>query len=178
MDLMAAAAFSTEAQESDLLDHKPRDPKAKFMDKAMLSSIGSSSIGLFAAVTALYLFTWYTTQRSRHRPNRGILLLVGRARPAGFQHALRTPTAAPDRVWDEPPDADLGKCSCDLPAPGFGHSGCPPGDADHFANGRPMGNDPGSHIDRHLLDGNSQSDYLPSKEKWLMEINNKHPLIL
>jgi len=62
MDLMAAAAFSTEAQESDLLDHKPRDPKAKFLDKAMLSSIGISSLGLFAAVTALYLFTWYTTK--------------------------------------------------------------------------------------------------------------------
>jgi len=62
MDLMAAAAFSTEGQESDLLDHKPRDPRAKFMDKAMLSSIGISALGLFAAVTALYLFTWYTTK--------------------------------------------------------------------------------------------------------------------
>ncbi len=61
MDLMAAAAFSTEAQESDLLDHKPRDPKAKFMDAAMLRSIGISSLGLFAAVTALYLYTWYTS---------------------------------------------------------------------------------------------------------------------
>lgn len=62
MDLMAAAAFSTEAPESDLLDQKPRDPKAKFMDKAMLSSIGISSLGLFAAVTALYLITWYGTK--------------------------------------------------------------------------------------------------------------------
>lgn len=61
MDLMAAAAFSTEAPESDLLDQKPRDPKAKFMDKDMVKSIIVSSLGLFAAVTGVYLFTWYGT---------------------------------------------------------------------------------------------------------------------
>ncbi|MEN6570810.1 MAG: cation-transporting P-type ATPase [Anaerolineaceae bacterium] len=61
MDLMAAAAFSIEKPESDLLDQKPRDPKAKFMDKAMITSLVTSSIGLFAAVTALYLVTWNST---------------------------------------------------------------------------------------------------------------------
>lgn len=62
MDLMAAAAFVAEKAEADLLEQKPRDPKAKFMDKAMVSSIVSSSMGLFAAVTAVYLSTWYGTQ--------------------------------------------------------------------------------------------------------------------
>ena len=62
MDLMAAAAFSTEKPETDLLSQKPRDPKAKFMDKAMISRIGTSSLGLFIAVTLVYLFTWYTTK--------------------------------------------------------------------------------------------------------------------
>lgn len=61
MDLMAAAAFSIEKPESDLLDQKPRDPRAKFMDKAMITSLVTSSIGLFAAVTALYLVTWNGT---------------------------------------------------------------------------------------------------------------------
>ena len=62
MDLMAAASFVAEKPEADLLDQKPRDPKAKFMDKAMVSSIGISSLGLFAAVTVVYLFTWYSTK--------------------------------------------------------------------------------------------------------------------
>ncbi len=62
MDLMAAAAFSTEKPETDLLDQKPRDPKTKFMDSVMVRSIGISSFGLFAAVIFAYLFTWYTTK--------------------------------------------------------------------------------------------------------------------
>lgn len=62
MDLMAAAAFVAEKPEDDLLEQKPRNPKAKFMDKAMVSSIVTSSLGLFAAVSAVYLFTWNGTQ--------------------------------------------------------------------------------------------------------------------
>ncbi len=62
MDLMAAASFVAEKPETDLLNQKPRDPKAKFMDKTMVSSIGVSSLGLFAAVTVVYLFTWYSTK--------------------------------------------------------------------------------------------------------------------
>lgn len=62
MDLMAAASFVVEKPEADLLDQKPRDPKARFMDKTMISSIVTSSLGLFAAVTLVYLFTWYHTE--------------------------------------------------------------------------------------------------------------------
>jgi Ca2+-transporting ATPase len=62
MDLMAAAAFVAEDAEADLLDQKPRDPKARFMDKAMAGSIITSSLGLFAAVSVVYLSTWYGTQ--------------------------------------------------------------------------------------------------------------------
>ncbi len=62
MDLMAAAAFVAEGAEADLLDQKPRDPRARFMDRPMIGSIFTSSLGLFAAVSALYLFTWYGTR--------------------------------------------------------------------------------------------------------------------
>lgn len=61
MDLMAAAAFVAEGAEADLLKQKPRNPKARFMDKAMISSIVISSLGLFAAISAVYLSTWYNT---------------------------------------------------------------------------------------------------------------------
>jgi Ca2+-transporting ATPase len=59
MDLMAAAAFVAEKAEVDLLEQKPRDPKARFMDRAMITSILTSAMGLFAAVTGVYLLTWY-----------------------------------------------------------------------------------------------------------------------
>jgi len=42
MDLMAAAAFVAEKPESDLLQQKPRDPREKFMDRAMIASIVAS----------------------------------------------------------------------------------------------------------------------------------------
>ncbi|HEX9012260.1 MAG TPA: HAD-IC family P-type ATPase, partial [Anaerolineaceae bacterium] len=61
MDLMAAAAFVGEAAEADLLDRKPRSPRDRFMDRAMIGSILISSFGLFAAVTAVYLSNWYAT---------------------------------------------------------------------------------------------------------------------
>lgn len=61
MDLAAAATFVAEPAEADLLDRKPRDPKAKFMDSAMISSIAASALGLFAAVSVVYLLTWYGT---------------------------------------------------------------------------------------------------------------------
>lgn len=61
MDLMAAVAFVAEPAETDLLDQKPRNPQAKFMDRAMVSSIGTSALGLFAAVSVVYLLTWYGT---------------------------------------------------------------------------------------------------------------------
>lgn len=62
MDLMAAASFVVEGPESDLLNRKPRDPQARFMDKAMITSIVTASLGLFLSVTAVYLITWYDTR--------------------------------------------------------------------------------------------------------------------
>ena len=41
--------------------YPPRNPKAHFVDRAMVSSIFSSAAGLFMAVTTTYLVTWYTS---------------------------------------------------------------------------------------------------------------------
>ncbi|HMN28197.1 MAG TPA: cation-translocating P-type ATPase, partial [Caldilineaceae bacterium] len=59
MDLAAAAAFVAEPAEGDLMRLPPRDPKAAFMDRAMITSILTSASGLFAAVSAVYLVTTY-----------------------------------------------------------------------------------------------------------------------
>lgn len=59
MDLAAAATFVVEPAEADLLDRPPRDPRASFMDRAMVCSIFTSAVGLFAAVSGVYLLTWY-----------------------------------------------------------------------------------------------------------------------
>jgi Ca2+-transporting ATPase len=62
MDLAAAATFVAEQPETDLLREGPRDPKAKFMDRAMIISLFTCAAGLFAAVMVAYLTTWYGTQ--------------------------------------------------------------------------------------------------------------------
>jgi Ca2+-transporting ATPase len=59
MDLAAAAAFVAEPAEGDLMRQPPRDPNAPFIDRNMITSILTSAAGLFAAVSALYLMTWY-----------------------------------------------------------------------------------------------------------------------
>ena len=59
MDLAAAAAFVAEPAEGDLMRMPPRDPKARFLDKAMVTSILVNAFGLFAAVSASYLFAWH-----------------------------------------------------------------------------------------------------------------------
>ncbi|HEX9117047.1 MAG TPA: cation-transporting P-type ATPase, partial [Anaerolineae bacterium] len=61
MDLAAAASFANEQPESDLLADGPRDPRSRFMDRAMITSLFTSAAGLFAAVIVAYLTTWYGT---------------------------------------------------------------------------------------------------------------------
>ena len=61
MDLAAAATFVAEPAESGLMQRPPRDSKKPFMDRAMVSSIFTSAIGLFGAVSVAYLVTWYGT---------------------------------------------------------------------------------------------------------------------
>jgi Ca2+-transporting ATPase len=60
MDLAAAATFVVEPSEGDLMQRPPRDPQARFMDRGMLTSILTSSVGLFGAVSVTYLGAWYS----------------------------------------------------------------------------------------------------------------------
>jgi Ca2+-transporting ATPase len=61
MDLAASATFVNEPAEADLMRYPPRNPKAHFMDRAMVMSIFASGAGLFIAVSITYLVTWYTS---------------------------------------------------------------------------------------------------------------------
>ena len=60
MDVAASAAFVSEPAEPGIMHQPPRDPKAPFMDRAMLGSIFSAAAGLFAAVSLVYLIAWYS----------------------------------------------------------------------------------------------------------------------
>ncbi|MHB0876982.1 MAG: cation-translocating P-type ATPase [Anaerolineae bacterium] len=60
MDLAASAAFVAEPAEAGLMLRPPRDPRKRFMDRAMVASIVTAAAGLFAAVTVAYLATWYS----------------------------------------------------------------------------------------------------------------------
>ncbi len=66
MDLAASATFVNEPAETDLMRYPPRNPKANFMDRSMVSSIFTSGAGLFAAVSIAYLVTWYSSGNLAH----------------------------------------------------------------------------------------------------------------
>ena len=64
MDLAASATFVAEPAEAGIMNKPPNDPKEKFLNKDMLTSLALGSLSLFTAVTATYLFTWYQNPTS------------------------------------------------------------------------------------------------------------------
>lgn len=60
MDLAASSTFVVEPPDAGLMRRPPRDPGAPFMDRSMAGSIVGAGMGLFAAVSAAYLITWYS----------------------------------------------------------------------------------------------------------------------
>ena len=60
MDLAASATFVAEPEEEDIMNKPPIDPKERFMNRNMLVTIAVGALSLFAAVSATYLFTWYS----------------------------------------------------------------------------------------------------------------------
>ena len=61
MDLAASATFVAEPEEAEAMQKPPIDPKEKFLNKPMLRSLFLGALSLFIAVTATFLFAWYTT---------------------------------------------------------------------------------------------------------------------
>jgi P-type Ca2+ transporter type 2C len=62
MDLAASATFVAEPEETGNMQKLPTNPKEKFLNKSMLRTLFLGALGLFIAVTATFLFAWYTTQ--------------------------------------------------------------------------------------------------------------------
>jgi P-type Ca2+ transporter type 2C len=61
MDLAASATFVAEPAETGIMKKPPLDPKEKFLNKPLIKSMILGALSLAVAVTATYLFTWYTT---------------------------------------------------------------------------------------------------------------------
>ena len=61
MDLAASATFVAEPGEAGSMKKPPIDPKEKFLNKPMLKRLFLGALSLFIAVTATYLFAYYTT---------------------------------------------------------------------------------------------------------------------
>ncbi len=62
MDLAASATFVAEPEEAGNMQKPPINPKEKFLNKPMLRSLFLGALSLFIAVTATFLFAYYTTQ--------------------------------------------------------------------------------------------------------------------
>ncbi len=60
MDLAASATFVAEPQEAGAMQKPPLDPKEKFMNLSMLTTMTLGAVNLFAAVSITYLYTWYS----------------------------------------------------------------------------------------------------------------------
>ena len=60
MDLAASATFVAEPEEAGIMDKLPDNPKESFMNRNMLITIAVGAVSIFAAVSATYLFTWYS----------------------------------------------------------------------------------------------------------------------
>jgi Ca2+-transporting ATPase len=58
MDLAASAGFVSEPAEKTIYSRKPREPKAKFPDSAMVIDMAVSAASLFVAVMLAYLYAW------------------------------------------------------------------------------------------------------------------------
>ena len=56
MDIAASASFVAEPAEGDVMRRRPRDPKVKFMNRAMTMSIFTGAAGLFFSVSVAYLY--------------------------------------------------------------------------------------------------------------------------
>ena len=61
MDLAASAAFVAEPEEIGTMQKPPINPKEKFLNKTLLKPLFLGALSLFVAVTATFLFSWYTT---------------------------------------------------------------------------------------------------------------------
>jgi Ca2+-transporting ATPase len=61
MDLAASATFVAEPEEAGIMKKPPVDPKEKFMNRPMLTTMAFGAVSLFAAVTTVFLYSWFTT---------------------------------------------------------------------------------------------------------------------
>jgi len=61
MDLAASATFVAEPEEAGIMSKPPNNPNEKFIDKSILTSLALGALSLFAAVSATYIFTWYSS---------------------------------------------------------------------------------------------------------------------
>jgi Ca2+-transporting ATPase len=61
MDLAASATFVAEPQEANAMNRPPMPSNKKFMDRNMLTMLFLGAGSLFVAVSACFLFTWYST---------------------------------------------------------------------------------------------------------------------
>jgi Ca2+-transporting ATPase len=62
MDLAASATFVAEPEETGTMQKPPADQKEKFLSKPMLRTLFLGALSLLIAVTATFLFVYYTTQ--------------------------------------------------------------------------------------------------------------------
>ena len=98
MDLAASATFVAEPEETGIMKKPPTDPKEKFLNKPMLKSLFLGALSLFIAVTATFLFAYYTTHKHTSCSNSCVCDLDVWAHLPCVELPLRKRTAHEGRV--------------------------------------------------------------------------------
>jgi Ca2+-transporting ATPase len=94
MDVAGSATFVAEPPEADVMARPPRDPHARFLDRAVTTAIFSGGASLFAAVAGVYLVATWTGAPTVHAQTLAFTTwMVGYLALAWAMRSERTPLA-------------------------------------------------------------------------------------
>lgn len=94
MDIAGSATFAAEPAERDTMDRPPRDPRSRFLDRALVRSLLAGGASLFAAVGGIYLVASWSGESTETAQTLAFLSwMVGYLALAWVMRSERTPLA-------------------------------------------------------------------------------------
>jgi Ca2+-transporting ATPase len=92
MDIAGSATFAAEPAEHDSMNRPPRDPRRRFLDRALVFSLLTGGVSLFAAVGGLYLVaSWSGQPAATAQTLAFVAWMVGYLALAWVMRSERTP---------------------------------------------------------------------------------------
>ncbi|RZT88999.1 Ca2+-transporting ATPase [Pseudonocardia sediminis] len=94
MDIAGSATFAAEPAERDAMNRPPRDPRDRFLDRALVRGLIAGGVSLFAAVGGIYLVASWSGESTETAQTLAFLAwMVGYLALAWVMRSERTPLA-------------------------------------------------------------------------------------